>query len=70
MKAHYFKYTKAIEREKACINRILNLQERSMSAVYAGIAAVMFGISTFLFRILYEVIFPDGFFGDSTTGEL
>lgn len=70
MKINYFKYTRAIEREKASINRILNLQERAVSAVYAGIAAIMFGISTFLFRILYEVIFPNGFFDESMQEEL
>ena len=64
MKNNYFEYSRAIVKEKAKIQRILNLQDALFSMLMASVAAFCFGVSGFVFKIVYELSFPQGLFGE------
>ena len=68
MKKNFYDYDKTLAREKSNLQRILTLQERLANGITAVLTGVFFGMSTFLFRILFTYMQQNGIFSFEESG--
>ena len=54
MKQNFFAYVEVMEKEKVAIQHVISLQNKLFAAFSAGIVGIFFGVSNFLFRLIYE----------------